>query len=110
MVSSYRLHIQKLIVRQIRVYLARAYQFFGFRVVITDSFIERTKVNYDTLPLHDYLVVLFTHLNEQRELGELLLSAGFIHYVKDEFDRIFSAKAKGRNELYSRCFCCRWFV
>lgn len=71
---------------------------------ITDSFIERTKVNYDMLPFHDYLVILFTHLYEQRELGELLLSVGFIHYVKDEFDRIFSAKAKSHNELYSRYF------
>ena len=51
---------------------------------ITDSFIERTKIDYDTLSFHDYLVVLFTHLYEQREIGELLLSAGFIHYIKDE--------------------------
>lgn len=71
---------------------------------LTDDFIERTKVNYDALPFHDYLVVLFTHLFEQREIGDLLLKAGFIHYIKDEFDRIFSAKARSHEELYSRYF------
>ena len=71
---------------------------------ITNSFIERTKILYDENNFRGYLVILFTHLLEQREIGELLMKANMTHYIKDEFDRIFSRKAKNTAELYNYYF------
>lgn len=71
---------------------------------ITDDFIARTGILYDAERFRDYLICLFDHLLDQRALGELLLKAGMLYLIKDEFDRIFSGKARDGKELYHYYF------
>lgn len=61
---------------------------------ITNNFIKREKVNYDPNNFRKYLITLFTHLKEKKEIGILLYKANCSHYIKDEFDKIFYSKAK----------------
>ena len=71
---------------------------------VTDHFIAVSQIDYETEDFQAYLIKLFTHLMNQKELGELLLRAGLIHCIKEEFDRIFSAKAKDRRDLFHYYF------
>lgn len=71
---------------------------------ITNEFIKRKKVNYDPNHFRDYLITLFTHLKEKEDIGLLLYQANCIHFIKDEFDKIFYSKAQNRKEQYHYYF------
>ncbi len=72
--------------------------------VITNEFIKNKKVNYSPDNFKEYLITLFTHLKEKEDIGILLYKANCIHYIKDEFDKIFFSKAKNRKEQYNYYF------
>lgn len=71
---------------------------------ITDRFIEETQIDYDTLELSEYITILFTHLERWADFCKLLLKYDLLHFVKNEFDRIFKAKAKNFDEQYTYSF------
>lgn len=71
---------------------------------ITNEFIKKKKVNYNPSHFKEYLITLFSHLKEQEEIGLLLYKANLIHYIKDEFDKIFSNKARNKKEEYNYYF------
>lgn len=71
---------------------------------ITNDFIKRTNIVFDFNNLNNYLITLFTHLEEQKELGITLLKNNLIHYVKDEFDKIFKNKSLSLKEEYNYYF------
>jgi len=51
-----------------------------------------------------YLIKLFTHLENYKDIGILLYKSNMLHYLKDEFDRIFLSKAHNINEEYHYAF------
>lgn len=71
---------------------------------ITNEFIKRKKVNYDPNHFREYLIVLFTHLKDKEDIGLLLYKANCIHFIKEEFDKIFFNKAKTLKEQYNYYF------
>lgn len=71
---------------------------------VTNEFIESKKVNYDPNHFREYLTILFTHLKDKEDIGLLLYKANCIHFIKDEFDKIFSNKAKTLKEQYNYYF------
>lgn len=71
---------------------------------ITDTFIKTSKITYTPNHFTSYITKLFTHLVNNKDIAVLLYQANMIHYLKDEFDRIFLAKAKNSNEIYHYAF------
>jgi len=71
---------------------------------ITNAFIKEKKVNYNPEHFKDYLVTLFTHLKAKEDIGILLMEAGLFYLIKDEFDKIFSEKAKNIKDQYNYYF------
>lgn len=71
---------------------------------ITDDFIKNSKINYNPNKFKDYIIQLFSHLQANKEVAILLYNANMIHYLKDEFDRVFLAKAKNISEEYHYAF------
>lgn len=71
---------------------------------ITNEFIKRKQVNYDPNNFRNYLITLFTHLKDKEDIGILLYKANCIHYIKDEFDKIFYSKAQNKKEQYNYYF------
>lgn len=71
---------------------------------ITDNFIKSSKIIYDSNNFSTYIIKLFTHLENNKDIGILLYKANMIHYLKDEFDRIFLSKANSKNEEYHYAF------
>ncbi len=71
---------------------------------ITDEFIKNSQINYDPKKFKEYIIILFRHLHDTKEIGFLLYKANMIHYIKDEFDRIFYNKARNKKERYNYYF------
>lgn len=71
---------------------------------ITDNFIKTSKIVYTPNNFTNYIIKLFTHLENYKDIGILLYNANMIHYLKDEFDRIFLSKAQNVNEEYHYAF------
>lgn len=71
---------------------------------ITDNFIKTSKILYTPNDFTGYIIKLFTHLEKNKDIAILLYQANMIHYLKDEFDRIFLAKATNSNEIYYYAF------
>ena len=71
---------------------------------ITDKFVQTSKILYNPDDFNAYLIKLFTHLEKNKELEILLYKSNMIHYLKDEFDRIFLAKATNFDEKYHYAF------
>lgn len=72
--------------------------------LITNEFIKTKKVNYNPDNFKEYLIVLFTHLREKKEICDVLYKANLIYLIKDEFDKIFYSKATNIVEQYNYCF------
>ena len=68
---------------------------------ITKDFIKSKKVNYSPNHFIAFIIVLFTHLKEKENIGLLLYKANCLHFIKDEFDKIFIGKAKNKKEEYN---------
>lgn len=60
---------------------------------ITDEFLENSQIKYEADSFKKLITILFTHLTVNKNLGLLLYKNGLMHYVKNEFDRIFVQKA-----------------
>lgn len=71
---------------------------------ITDNFIKTSKIAYTPNNFSGYIIKLFTHLESHKDIGVLLYKSNMIHYLKDEFDRIFLSKANNINEEYHYAF------
>lgn len=71
---------------------------------VTDNFVRESQVDFDALPMGEYMVILFTHLRRWANLCQLLQQNGLLHFVKDEFDRIFEGKAKNDAQRYTYAF------
>lgn len=71
---------------------------------ITDNFIKNSNITYSPNNFQKYLILLFTHLQNHKEIATLLYKANMIHYLKDEFDRIFFKKANNIKEAYQYSF------
>ena len=71
---------------------------------ITNTFIKEKNVDYSQSNFKEYITILFYHLKEKEYIGLLLNKAGLIHYIKDEFDKIFYNKAKNKKERYNYAF------
>lgn len=71
---------------------------------ITDTFIKTSKIVYTPNNFTSYIIKLFTHLKSYKDIGILLYKSDMIHYLKDEFDRIFLSKANNINEEYHYAF------
>lgn len=71
---------------------------------ITDQFIQTSQIIYSADDFAGYILQLFTHLEEYKEIGILLDQANLFHFLKDEFDRIFFAKAHSLAEEYYYAF------
>lgn len=71
---------------------------------ITDNFIKTSKILYTPDNFQSYIIYLFTHLERYKAIGILLYKSNMVHFLKDEFDRIFLAKAKNSNETYHYAF------
>ena len=71
---------------------------------ITDTFIKTSKIVYTPNNFTGYIIKLFTHLEKNKDIATLLYNANMIHYLKNEFDRIFLSKAKNLNEIYHYAF------
>ena len=56
------------------------------------------------LDVIDHPVLIFTHLEKNKDIGILLYKADMIHHLKDEFDRIFLNKATSLNEEFTYSF------
>lgn len=71
---------------------------------ITDEFIKNGRILYKPNHFKEYITNIFTHLEKNRELALILYQSNILYFLKDEFDRIFLAKAKSRNEEYRYAF------
>lgn len=71
---------------------------------ITTNFIQKTNITYDPNHFEQYITTLFSHLIATKEIGLLLYKANLIHYIKEEFDKIFRNKADNKKEQYHYCF------
>ena len=56
---------------------------------VTDSFLKESAISYKNDTVSSYFVKLFTHMQQHIDLCTALNKAGFIHMIKDEFDRVF---------------------
>lgn len=70
---------------------------------ITDEFLENSQISFKADSFRKLITILFTHLTANKDLGLLLYKNGLMHYVKDEFDRIFVRKAGTPAEKY-KCY------
>ena len=56
---------------------------------ITDEFVRRSGLSFRRDPLQQYLVTLFTHLYQHRDLIELLRRSDLLYIIKDDITRVF---------------------
>ena len=71
---------------------------------ITNNFIKESKIDYNPNNFKEYLIVLFLHLKNYKNFGMLLCKANLIHYIKDEFDKIFFNKALNKKQQFNYYF------
>ena len=71
---------------------------------ITDEYINTSKISFNPNDFKRYITKLFTHLEINKDTGILLYKANMIHYLKDEFDRIFLSKGANEIEKYHYTF------
>ena len=51
-----------------------------------------------------FLTILFTHLKNNFDFAKVLLKANIIHFIKDEFDKMFSRNIVNYKTAYSSYF------
>ncbi|MBQ7737453.1 MAG: TetR/AcrR family transcriptional regulator [Oscillospiraceae bacterium] len=56
---------------------------------ITDEFLQRSGLSFQRDPLQQYLITLFTHLYQHRDLIELLRRSDLLYIIKDDITRVF---------------------
>ena len=71
---------------------------------ITDEFIKSSKILYNPNNFKNYIIKLFTHLEDNKDLGILLYKANIFYFLEYEFNRIFFIKATNKIEEYHYAF------
>ena len=71
---------------------------------ITDEFIKTSKILYNPNDFKNYIIKLFTHLENNKDIGILLYKAKIFYFLEDEFNRIFFTKATNKVEEYHYAF------
>lgn len=65
---------------------------------VTDEWLLGTNDNYISLTqngIKDYIVFLFSHMYENRDIVDILMRNGKMHLLEKEFDKRFSARLSG---------------
>ena len=65
---------------------------------VTDEWLSETNDNYITLTqngIKEYIVFLFSHMYEYRDIVDILMRNGKMHLLENEFDKRFSARLSG---------------
>lgn len=71
---------------------------------ITNNFMKESQIhNYRDDPKM-FLTILFTHLKNNFDFANVLLKANIIHFIKDEFDNMFSRDIVNYKIAYSSYF------
>lgn len=76
-------------------------------VYITEALLlllKESAISYKRDTVSNYFVKLFTHMQQQKDLCTALNKAGFIHMIKDEFDRVFLNAYKHVYDEYKSLF------
>lgn len=71
---------------------------------VTDNFLKESAISYKNDTISCYFIKLFTHMKQQIELCNALNKAGFIHLIKDEFDRVFLNTYRQEYDEYKSVF------
>ena len=72
---------------------------------ITNNFMKESQIHNYRDNLKMFLTILFTHLKNNFDFANVLLKANIIHFVEDEFDKMFSRnKGVRRNRLFKAGF------
>ncbi|MBO4212384.1 MAG: TetR/AcrR family transcriptional regulator [Oscillospiraceae bacterium] len=70
----------------------------------TDRFLLESQIAHETSFGASYFRKLVEHLSQTREIGKLLIDTGLFDLLRAEFDRIYTAKARGKQEKLRSCF------
>lgn len=71
---------------------------------ITDEFIKSSNILYNPNDFKNYIIKLFTHLENNKDIGILLYKANIFYFLEDEFNKIFFTKATNKVEEYHYAF------
>lgn len=69
---------------------------------ITNDFVHDAYNKYDSKMFKEYMIMLFDHLYEYRDLGNVLLKANKLYFMKEEFEKLFISKSLNYKDKY-RC-------
>ncbi len=71
---------------------------------ITMEFVKTQRLRYDTKNFREYTVMLFEHLERNKEFCLTLLNNHLLHIIGDIFDKYFLKNAGTRKEQYRQMF------
>ncbi len=69
---------------------------------ITNDFVYDAYNKYDSKMFKEYMIMLFDHLYEYRDLGNVLLKANKLYFMKEEFEKLFVSNSLNNKDKY-RC-------
>lgn len=71
---------------------------------ITMDFVKTQKLKYDTKKFQEYTVMLFEHLERNKEFCLTLLNNNLLYIIGEIFDKYFLMNATTRDEQYKQMF------
>lgn len=71
---------------------------------ITDDFVYDAYNKYDSRTFKEYIIMLFDHLYQYRDLGIVLLKANKLYFMQEEFEKLFIAKSFNNKDNYRSNF------
>lgn len=71
---------------------------------ITMEFVKTQKIKYDTKHFREYTVMLFEHLENNKNFCLILLNNHLLHIIGDVFDKYFLKNATTYDEQYKQMF------
>lgn len=71
---------------------------------ITMDFVRTQKFKYDTKKFREYTVMLFEHLERNKEFCLTLFNNNLLYIIGDIFDKYFLKNATSHDEQYKRMF------
>lgn len=71
---------------------------------ITMEFVKTQKLKYDAKKFREYTIMLFEHLERNKEFCLMLLNNNLLYIVGDMFDKYFLKNAITRDEQYKQMF------
>jgi len=67
-------------------------------------FLADSGISYKNDSIKEYFVKLFSHMKQHQDICLALGSAGLMHIVKDQFDRVFLEIHRNEYDEYKSCF------